>query len=452
MTQKNPTPDRQVRLVIAAMVVSGLVCLLFFEVGYRAYLAFRIPHVIPNAYQINDSPSFSIYAPPGRWQYNRNVGFDFVSDGYITADIENGVFARCSIGNGVNARKNISFRQSRFDTASIRGALIGSSYTMGSSSSGELFHETLSDDIASKTGKDTWIENYSRDSYGVIQMMDMAAQVAITEKPDFLIIAFNTATVSMARHWRTVQPFENGFYNFYFLFSPNLSDIDDQKALLHRFVVHEKVTPSWCTDMNAALQNNDLEYLKQDSVIVATTARHKQILRNVPVPKADVNLLSITTSYLFNRIFHQNAFWGMDVYADQQGGKRPLRILKYDDDEMFRKAVKKLRKSEVPVMILHIPSYPEVKSGEEWAATGYAGIPQTQEMSLINSIEPSTGYAIESLLTRINAPRKDAADLAKRAEGKNTDWHPNKRGVLLFAEAVADLAIEKFNLSKNSDK
>jgi hypothetical protein len=448
MIEKNKTTARQAYLLIASILVSSVICLLFLEVGYRAYLALRVPNVIPDAYQINDTPSFSVYAPPGRWQYNREVGFDFVSEGHITADIEDGVFARCSAADGINDRKNISFQESRFDTASIRGALIGSSFTMGSDANGDLFHEVLTDKLAAKIDQDVWIENYSRDSYGFIQMMDMAAQVAEIERPDFLIIAFNTATVSMARHWRTVVPFENGYHNFYFLFSPNLDDINNQKALLHRFVVYDEVTKSWCEEMTRALRNNDYQRLKEDPIIIAATERHKEILRSEPIPTPTVDLLELTASYLFNRIFYQNAFWGMDVYADQESRKRPLSILKYADDSGFRDSVKKLRASQVPVVIIHIPSFPEIKSGDEWAATGYAGIPKSQELSLIRSVESGTGYKIESLLPLINAPRSDAAALAKEAEGENIDWHPNKRGVELFAEAIADLTIEEFNLPK----
>lgn len=448
---ENRLQGRELKLALVASFIAMVIGFLCLEVGYRMYLHFRLPYEVPDSFVVSDTPSFSVYSPPGRWSYNRDYGFDYVSDGYITANIKDGIFSKCSIGDGINDRKNVAARLSRFDTASIRGALVGSSYTMVVDAKSRIFHETLSDMMSEKTGKDIWIENYSRDSFGFIQMMDLAATVAETEKPDFLIIAFNTAAISMARHWRAVIPFEHGFHNFYFLFSADANNTTDDNALLHRFVVYDKVTAEWCSEMMKAMKDQDTDRLKNDPVVLAAIKRHKNILAARAAPQITVDLLSFDTSFLFNRVVHKNALWEIDVFKHRRNSKRPIRIHDYGLDEQFRESATRIRAAGVPMLIAHIPSFPELKSGQEWSATGFAGIPQSQEMTLAESIEGASGYKVHSLLPLVDAPRKDAANFAKRATGDNFDWHPNKEGAILFADALARLAMEQFSLNGQSN-
>jgi len=430
--------SRELQLALVSTLITLILGVLFLEIAYRGYLHVQLPSQVPDAFEVTDTPTLSVYAPPGRWTYNRDYGFDYVADGHITANIVDGLFSKCTIGDGINARKNVESRPSNFDSAPIRGALVGSSYTMVADADGRMFHEALSDMMSEKVGKDVGVENYSRDSFGFIQMMDLAARVAETEKPDFLIIAFNTAAISMARHWRTVEPFERGFHNFYFLFSEDRDNITTDNALLHRFVVYDKVTEEWCNEM-------------MDAVVLSAIGRHKEILSARAKPQITVDLLSLRTSFLYNRIVHKNAFWEMDVYKHRRNSKRPIRIHEYDTDTKFIDSATRIRATGVPFMIVHIPSFPELKSGVPWSATGFAGIPQSQEMSLINSIERASGYKVHNLLPLVGAPRDDAADFAKRATGDNFDWHPNQDGVILFGDALARLAIDQFSLNNTSN-
>ena len=439
------TSRREHVILTFLSITATLLALVLFEAAYRVHLAAKLENHNPLSYSPDESPSFTFLQPPGRWAYNADYGFDFISD-YLTGQIKDGVFSKCGRGNVINKRGNLASRPSRYDDADLKGLLVGSSYTMGSSKSGLFFHEVLEDILAKKTSVSIGIENFSRDSFGVIQMFDMAVELVKTQKPDFVIIAFNTATLSMPRHWRTVLPHKDGFYNFYFMIEPAGDNPTPQNSYIHRFVVNDKVTNAWCDDMMQAKKQGDTERLANDPVIRSLIERYNEILRNRHAPEISVDLTTLSRSFLYNRIVHGNTFWEMDIYGNQVNALHPLQIKRYDADEKYLKAVDTLKKSGIPVILIHIPAYPELLENSEWAATGYGGLPKSQELSLALSLVETSGFTVESLLGRTGAPREDAASLAVEAEGEGRDWHPNAKGIALFTNAISDLVIERLNL------
>jgi hypothetical protein len=434
-------------LLAILVVVSTLFTLALFEGAYRVYLFARLQNYNPLSYAPNDKPDFTFLQPPGRWVYNADYGFDFYPS-YLTGNIVNGAFDHCSRGGMIDELGNLARRESRYGTGDMNGILVGSSYTMGTHTNGLFFHEVLEDALSRKTGKRIAIENYSRDSMGIIQMFDMAASLLKSQNPDFLVIAFNTATLSMPRHWRNVLPYKDGFYNFYFMIEPAGEKATRSNSYVHRFVVYDKVTDEWCAEMMAAKKDGQTERLQNDPVIKALIKRHNEILRERKIPKISVDLLSLRRSYLFNRIVRGNVFWNLDIYVNEVNSLLPLQLYRYDDDPKFNESVSKVISAGIPVFLVHIPSYPELLKGEEWAGSGYGGLPISQELSLAESLENLPGLPVRSLLAKSHAPRADAAEFANKADGADRDWHPNAKGIELFVDGLSDLIIDDLHIER----
>lgn len=427
------------------LAFSLLFSLAVCEAGYRVWLATRLDAMNPFTRVSKPSKvpaTFSFQAPPGLWVFNREYGWDYRPEGYLAGGVRDGRLENCGWNRTFNSRGNIASEESDLIHADIKGLLIGSSYTMGNIE-GRMFNELLGDELAKRTGKKVVIENFGRDSFGVIQMMDMAPTVAERYKPDFIVIAFNSATIAMPRHWRHVRHEKNGFYIFYQINEPTNRDLNSRNALPHRYVISDKVTPEWCARMTAAATAGDAHALAEDPAIKAMIEWNEEETARREAPKLDINLWRLDRSFLYRRIVSGNAFHGLDIYA-KANVLNPLAINDYGDDPGFRSSLARLKASRIPFILVHIPSYPEIKTGREWDAAGAVGGPETREMALVKSLERHAEQPIESLLPRIRAPRKDAAVLAEKADNPDPNWHPSRKGIEAFVPAIADIVMDKY--------
>jgi hypothetical protein len=203
-------------------------------------------------------------------------------------------------------------------------------------------------------------------------------------------------------------------------------------------MISDLANDAWCERMTKAQTANDQATLAADPVVRAAVERFPIHERTRHTPELAIDFTTIAASFVFNRIARGSAFWNMDVFKKNEA-MRPLELMSYGEDEGFRQAVWRLHQSGVPYSIVHIPSFPEVETGEEWAALGTVGVPAARERSLVDSLKADTGHEILSLLPGIGAPVGNAASLAEKAHLPNRNWHPNKAGVAAFTKAMTDL-------------
>ena len=419
--------------------MSLLVTLAMLEGAYRIYLKFKIENTEVQKVGNKKNSVISFMNEKGAWTFDKDVGFNFRPDGYLAGQIADGSFSGCGQVKHFNSRMNVSSRKSNFNEADIRGALIGSSYTMGRAKDGRLFHEVFSDSLSKKLGKNIVVENYSRDRYGVIQMLDMAAKVAITEKPDFMIIVFNSATIGMPRLWRVVQPDQDGFSNFVWVNEPEKYKLTSQNSRVHRYVLYDKVTPEWCTKMKKAKKDGRLNVLINDPVVKAIIKRNDQYVLDDKLPKINVNLSTFSSSFLYNRLVRRNAFWNMDIYKSKKNPLLGLQIDDYGLSKKFIESVKALNKTKVPYFLVHIPEYPELSTGNEWESIDSSPLPLKRGLALVSSLEKRLDQKILSLLPAVKKSSIDIETLPRKATPPNMDWHPSTLGVSVYANIMSDL-------------
>ena len=450
-------PDKSETLLSKLFPVIGLcisitVTLFVAEIAFRGYVRltledrFAAPNTSANEI---DSPSFSVMSSPGIWIFNQHYGWDYSTKESVSLEIKGGLFTQCGVSSRFNSRGNIANREDDLKSADLIVNMHGSSYTMGPMSDGRLISEYIADIVSENLGKKVVIENLARDSYGVIQMTDQVVHAANAYNPDYSLIAFNSATIAMPRHWRTVKPSHDGFYRFYMINQPNTDATSAKNSYLHDYVLHKDLTVQKCAELEILKKRvGKFSYLN-DAFLTKIVEEYKtlQVTRNSPIPI--VNFYRPDVSMLWNRIVDQNPFSNMDVYTQGNNPIQPITIDSYQDDEKFRQSMAAIKASGIPFRYMHIPSYPEVLSGAEWEAAGTVGVPAARELSLIKSLEQATGRNVASILAAISAPRSDAAELAQKATPPGQDWHPSEKGRRLFAHAIVDFLTEELRqLSK----
>ncbi|GEM_PF-4094661 len=427
------------------MVVGASFGLVFAEGGYRYYLVHNLDTVVPLRKTPEPSPRFMFGSYPALWSFDREVGWKFRPEGYFRGIIDNGLLVGCSLFDLMNAQGRLASRETDWEAAEIRGALVGSSYTMGPVDGETLFHEALGMRLGEALSRDVKIENFSMDSYGFVQMVDMAAVVASRHGPDFIVIAFNSAALSVNRHWRLLKPVGDGFYDFYMMGSPDLQDPDPFSARLHHYVISDRVTAEWCSRMDEAAKTENEAMLRGDPLVRSLTARHRLNHGRRYDPVVVVDFWSLRVSLAYKRLVYGHPFWNMEIFAAPENPNpvRPLAFDTYAADAAFLESVRNLKATGVPFYVVHVPSYPEIMNNDEWAAVGAGAVPAARERALAASLGPVLQVPIHSLLPRIGAPRSDAADLANKAHDPFPDWHPNPAGVRLFVRATGDLLLEE---------
>jgi hypothetical protein len=380
-------------------------------------------------------------ATPGLWVFNREYGFDYRPEGMRFGRIVEGKFSECGTMK-MNSRGNIARFDTDFNAAEVRIALIGSSYTMVEGTDGRRFHELVEEQVGQALGKRVLVENFGRDSFGVAAMMDMAPAIARDYRPDLIVIAFNTATLAMNRHWRVVKGDDdgNGFANFYMVNGPENERLSSRNARIHEYVMTDRITEEWCDRMAAAVARGDDKARAEDPLVRDILDRFKAMERRRNSLRFVGDLKSLRVSYLYNRIKRGNAFAGIEAYR-KDVPLVPYPFNSFAEDPRFVASHKALEASGAAYAIIHVPAYPEVKKNDEWATLDTLGIGLDRAKSLKNSISTTTNKPIRSILPYIATSGLAAEPLAMKALPPDQDWHPSPAGADLFSRAISELIV-----------
>lgn len=92
----------------------------------------------------------------------------------------------------------------------------------------------------------------------------------------------------------------------------------------------------------------------------------------------------------------------------------------------MRESVRTLEDTAIPMFLIHLPHYPEMKLGDEF------GTASERDLALMSSLEELTGKPIRGTLkhTRIDT------DLDELVIDPRNDFHPSVEGARTYAEAV----------------
>jgi hypothetical protein len=428
---------------LVALAVGLVIANLLLEGGFRIYLARTVQAERARVLAAAEAPSFSAHAHGADgplWVLNREYGWDYNPRGYRTASVRLGKFDGCGENRKFTRYGNIGSATADFAGADLKIAFLGSSYTMGTPESGaEFFHEIFARRLAQLSGRKVAVENFSRDSYSVLQMFDQAAAVAAKYAPDVVVIAFNSWDMVRPRTWRHVLPAGKGFYRFYQATTPDPGELGPATALVHETVISAAITDEWCARMTKARDAGD-PAVADDPLLKALVAayHHRRFESAASVRNADFTTLKY--SFAYHALVYRSPYRGLLP----KGKTSILEAVDWRDFAVDRRlvaAIEKLKSSPARIFLVHIPAYPELKEGVPFETAGQ--FPRERLQALAASLERLTGGRILSLMSHIENARANAETLVEKHDEPGQNWHPSRRiGTEAYAAAAARAVFE----------
>ena len=385
---------------------------LLLEAAYRAGLYLKYPERFA-AFRLD---SFTIFDRP-MWRYDSRFGYDYVPSVVVDAsEISNGQVVGCSTSTPVNAQGNIGPAVPDYDTADLKIALFGDSFSASATADGVTWPSVLQDKLEQSTGKKVRVLNLARDGYGVMSMFDAAAAKVVEVKPDLVIFAFQSGDLHDARTWRTVMGSgddvrlvttpEN---------SPNPPDADATDIEL----LAPSATPEWCESMRQRPNAAD--------PILRQMMEKSALLTRVKV-RADI--FDLRHSYLFDRLFRGDSF--ASQWAMLGPGTNPLlTVSDYGLDPQFVRSAHGVMASGIPYLMIHLPRGSDLAEHHEFLRL--AGTD-----TLLKSVEAVTNQPVVRMSPYLDVSADDAMKMCISP----SNCHPTRFGMEVYGSAVRKIVLE----------
>jgi hypothetical protein len=420
----------------AGLLIASLIAAVGVEAGYRVYLYHDLrarlakPEFAPDA-----KPTFVMSSYPAFWVYDRVSGFN-LRPGVMAASIKDGRPAGCEPMPTANRNGNIGTRDRDLTGFQAKVFVFGSSHTLVGSAKRALVTDVAEDIINRERARPLIIENFSRDSYGLTQMMDFAAREARERRPDLVLFAFNSSDVARPRVWRSIVSSGGGFYRLYHSLTAESNNDDPAKAVLEvTRVISDAITPKWCADIAEAIRTNDTARLTSDAVLVGAIDQFNRNRTLKATPKIAVNFWAPNVSFALNMARHGTPYYRMRL-ASYDATWSTISIDDFASDPQFMKSLNDLRATGIPFSFIHMPMYPELAAGQEWMFDRF-GVQNEQGARLVASLERLTGQKVHSILSALRASVPDPETFPKKAREPRLDWHPAPSSVQPIGAALA---------------
>jgi hypothetical protein len=267
--------------------------------------------------------------------------------------------------------------------------------------------------LSQRTGLKVVDLNFARGAYGVLQMLTLAAEMSSILKPNLIVVQFISDDLTRGRWWtreaviggRTRQQI-----------SPRPDGFDDPRTTNDEDIVDGRATEEWC--------QRQLVAPHPDAVVDAAVAYHRAYLRSKGIA---VDPFSLTKSYAIDAAW--SGFFGKPFYSQTAFSLMPrVTASEFLADPGYHDAVRKLRTSGVPTVLVHLPNKAEVLTGRAFRGR--------EAEAIWTHLETDLGTRIVTLAALENRPSTPPTiDL------QPNNAHPNLEGIRFYGEYVA-LALE----------
>ncbi len=381
---------------LAAVLASTLISLLAVEVGYRFYLRHKLA-------VLEDAPSF-LAANASIYRYHEDFGYEYIPGARMaSAVLREGKVRTCQVG-WVNREGNIGIHDRPWKASQYRVLVVGDSFTANPTTMNgpvtwtDFFPEAL----GSVSGKTAAVKNFARDGFGVPQMLRMAAAQAARLKPDLVLVVFITEDLTRARTWRGTTR-SRGAERL--VISTEPGQPPDMELAADMYVLYPELPTNLC----------GVAKPEQDRVEAELMARFERIRRD----NLAADLLSLSTSYLYNRLRYQDPFH--DAYKPSRNPQ--IEYFDYEEDPAVLRDVERLKGLGIPVLLVHIPDRLEIHRRQYEFSR--------RDRSLVRSLERLMGAETLEPLPLCPPP--------EHVEGCffPYDEHPNHLGARFYAQLIA---------------
>ena len=384
------------RLNLSLAIASVVLSLLFAESIFRVYL-FRMT-AKTNYDHLNfyiQDKSFSEFDEKLGFHYKPNLSVDWST---IKDSLPN------TTGTLVFDRRGNSGPDVDDANSDVRIAVAGDSFTV-LQHDGITWPYLLQKTLRESTGRKVAVYNYAKDGYGVLQMIDQASSL-VEEKPDAILISFISPDMVRSRFWRMELKTSSGV-DVFTSTTPTLQ-FDKPDTYVRTTLVEPRATRKWAEATMATQDRND-PVLRS---LLDTYVREK---KNYSITRFDP--LSFRTLYLWERMVHPRV---------QPGGVDNAQVMytNYASDDRFMEGVRKLKRSKIPVYLVHLPWYPDMASGKY--------VMDKSSEALLNSLKIITGFPLVEILPP--TPMGNHADIMILS---HENAHPSMNGLNFYALQVA---------------
>jgi hypothetical protein len=272
---------------------------------------------------------------------------------------------------------------------------------------------TVPDVVESLLGERTGLKvvnlNFARGTYGVLQMLTLAAEMYPTLKPHLVVVQFISDDLTRGRWWTRETVIDGRTRS---QMSPRPDGFDDPRITNDEDVVDERATEEWCQQQLIAPQ--------QDVVVKNAVAYHRAYLRSKGIA---FDPFSLTKSYLIEAVW--STIFGGPFYSQTAFSLMPRVTAKeFLADRGYADAVQKLKKFGVPVVLVHLPNKAEILLGRPFRGR--------EAESIFTQLERDLGTHIVTLAAMANRPA-----VPPTIDLQPNNAHPNLEGIKFYGEYVA---------------
>jgi len=369
------------------------------ETGYRFKLYYTASHteprveykVAPETYIIYDEKHGEKFKP------NHELWVSYVKNGEVVF----GTVVSRSNSDGLGGRTTIK----EYESSSYKVLIFGDSFThwnQNNASWPDLFQNSLNQSL----GKKVAVLNYARGTYGILQMLDLAAEEVQERKPDLVIIAALGDDFTRDRWWCKEIEW-HGFKRW--MISSNKNSFSDYRYAVDEFLINPAATKEWCMNILNTNQHDD-------QVLQETHKQYLLIKGEVEGYRKKISLLSFDESYLFNRIVHGSPY----RFAPQTIPR--VSFNDYSDDKEAVISCEKLLLSNSKIRLVYLPTRLEIEDRK----THMSG----QAETLMHSLEKMLKTDFIFLQNEIDDNNVGKIDLDPY------DGHPNYEGLVLYSQTL----------------
>ena len=272
---------------------------------------------------------------------------------------------------------------------------------------------TIPDVIESRLSQRTGLKvvnlNFARGTYGVLQMLTLAAEMYPVLKPDLIVVQLISDDLTRGRWWSREAVIDGRPRA---QISPRPDGFDDPRITNEQDVVDGRATEAWCRGQLGAQQ--------PDAVVKDSVGYYRAYLRAKGI---GFEPFSPTKSYLIDAVW--STLFDRPFYAQTALSLIPRVTAKeFLADPGYHDAVQKLTRSGVPLILVHLPNKAEIVVGRPFRGR--------EAEAIWIQLEQDLGTRIATL-----------AALEKRpAAPPNIDLQPNNAhpsldGIRFYGEYVA---------------
>jgi hypothetical protein len=408
-----PKP-RNLIINFSLVLLSIIFTIVFSEIAYRLYLMHKIS-VDKESEVTEDALNYSA-VDDVLTEFNLEFGYSYVANkSNNSVFVHNGYPVMCTQGT-INELGNTNRIKGNYEDATVKILVFGDSFTANTQLNGITWPDLLQDELEARLNQDVNVINFGRGAYGILQIFDLARTKVQELKPDLVIFAFITSDLVRARFWRMVN-FINGEKRDLVMAEP--SEAADLSKSIDATLVNSMITREWCEDMLVTVD-------KDDALLKALNEEFIQRKREAYNP---VKFNSLSTSFVFNRIVHNDPF---------RGFTKPALIPRFSEssyaaDSRFIEDVNYINQSNIPYYIIQLPTYEDLKAGDYKLGE--------QEQSLFESLQEVTGKQVINFIEYASSHDSNNLEDLKKLFLSSYDLHPSLQGIRFYADVVSEMLI-----------